>query len=98
MFIAAPCLMFATVVVIFPKMFPWLTHFQTAPDESQFVRYSPLGQGASEILDEQANWLQVKEPFMRSVWEEGGLSPEEFEKTFEVRPSLTPKSGNGEEK
>ena len=93
LFLTVPLLLFAGAVFSFPKLFPWFTQWRTvASDESQFVRYFPLLQGATEILDEQANWLHIKQPFMRSVWEEGGLSPEEFEKTFQG------KGAKGEEK
>ena len=64
------------------------------------VRYFPLLQGASHIVDEQANWLYYREPVMRSLWEEGGFSPEEFEKTFSPKglPNVPGKvlEGNGE--
>jgi hypothetical protein len=83
LFLIGPCLLFATAVVSFPHLFPWFSQLRAEPDESHFARYFPLLQGGNEIVDEQANWLQVREPFMRSVWEEGGLSPEEFEKSFQ---------------
>ncbi len=86
--LAVPALLFATAVVTFPKLFPWFTRFRVSQDESLFARYYPLGQGAAEIVDEQSTWLHVREPFMRSVWEEGGLSPEEFERAF--KPGAKP--------
>jgi hypothetical protein len=88
--LAVPALLFATAVVTFPKLFPWFTRFRVSQDESLFARYYPLAQGAAEIVDEQTNWLHVREPFMRSVWEEGGLSPEEFEKAFKPGAKQSP--------
>jgi len=92
---AVPCILFAGMVMAFPRLFPWFFRGPADSDESQMVRYYPLAQGASEILDDQTAWLQVKQPFMRSVWEEGGLSPEEFEKTFEAKPSLPDREKSG---
>lgn len=80
-----PVLLALSAIYAFPSFFPWLERFRPAVEESQFVRYYPLLQGASEIIEEQSSWLHLREPFMRSVWEEGGLSPEEFEKTFQVK-------------
>ena len=91
MVLLVPLLLFGAVVVTFPTFFPFFHRFPAAVEEGQFVRYFPLLQGASEIIDEQANWLHLKEPFMRSLWEEGGLSPEEFEKTFQVRGTKSEK-------
>lgn len=82
LFVSVPVLLFAGTVVLFPKLFPWFTRLRPSSQKDHFVRYFPLLQGASEIIEEQANWLHVRGPFMRSFWEEGGLSPEEFEKTF----------------
>jgi hypothetical protein len=84
--------------VAFPKLFPWFTRFRASQDEALFVRYFPLLQGAAEIVEEESNWLHVREPFMRSVWEEGGLSPEEFEKAFKpgAKPSVPPPMAKGE--
>ena len=83
MFLLVPILLFGASVAVFPKLFPWLTQFQAGP-KAQFVRYFPLLQGASEIIEEHASWIHVRGPFMRSFWEEGGLSPEEFERAFSV--------------
>lgn len=82
LFLTVPLLLFAGTVVLFPKLFPWFTRLRPSSQKDHFVRYFPLLQGASEIIEEQASWLHVRGPFMRSFWEEGGLSPEEFEKTF----------------
>jgi len=81
-----PLLVFFSVAAIFPGLFPWLPLFKGNESENQFVRYFPLLQGASEILEEQGTWLHSRESLMGSLWEEGGLSPEEFEKTFQVKP------------
>jgi len=81
--LAVPTLLFGAAVLSFPTLFPWFNHLRVTPDDSQFVRYYPLLQGAAEIIEEQSNWLHLREPMMRSLWEEGGLSPEEFEKSFQ---------------
>jgi hypothetical protein len=83
-FLLVPVLLFFGAASAFPTLFPWYARWRAGGDTSQFVRYYPLLDGASEIIEEQANWLHVSDPFMRSVWEEGGLSPEEFEKTFQI--------------
>lgn len=80
-----PFLVFGSVVVIFPRLFPWFTELTAPREQTHFVRYFPLLQGASDIIEEQATWLRVRGPLMRSFWEEGGLSPEEFEKAFSVK-------------
>lgn len=82
-----PALLFASVVAVFPGLFPGLTSLRSGSDASAFVRYYPLLEGAAEIVDEHGNWLHVKEPAMRSLWEEGGISPEEFEKSFTGKPA-----------
>ena len=80
--LAVPVLLFLGLAVTFPAYFPWISRFQPNRDESQFIRYYPIQNGALGIIDEQSTWLNAREPYMRSLWEEGGLSPEEFEKTF----------------
>lgn len=92
--LAVPILVFATAVFTFPTLFPWAYRLGRVSDESSFARFYPLLHGATEIIEEQANWLHIREPFMRSLWEEGGLSPEEFEKTFQGKSS----TGGGTEK
>jgi len=88
LFASVPVLLFTAVVVTFPDFFPWLSLWeQSTQEESQLVKYFPLQQGASEVLEEQAAWLHAREPFMGSLWEEGGISPEEFEKTFQMKGS-----------
>lgn len=86
-FLAVPILIFATAVFTFPTLFPWVYRLGRPSDEGSFVRFYPLLQGAAEIIEEQSNWLHLREPFMRSLWEEGGLSPEEFEKSFQGKSS-----------
>ncbi len=81
-----PVLLLLTVSISFPGLFPWGSLLGGTP-EVQFVRYYPLLQGASDILEEQSTWLHSRESLMGSLWEEGGLSPEEFEKTFQGKPS-----------
>lgn len=62
------------------------SYFQKNPN-SEFSRYYPLLQGANEIIEEHSHWLVNREPWSSSLWDEGGLSPEEFEKVF---PSKQP--------
>ena len=82
-----PILLIAMLSVVFPDTVPLLSYFRKAGDEAQFVRYFPLNQGALEIVEEQSSLLHAKEPLMGSLWEEGGLSPDEFEKTFQKKSS-----------
>ncbi len=96
-----PILLILGLAVTFPSFFPWISRLQPNHDESHFVRYFPMLQGGPEIIEEQATWLHAREPYMRSLWEEGGLSPEEFEKTFTPTHGTSPKnepqpSGAGE--
>lgn len=90
--VTAPCLIMLWLGVAFPATFPWLSWLKAHKEEAQLVRYYPLQQGAAEILEEQGAWLHDREPLMGSLWEEGGLSPEEFEKIFQIKGS------KGEEK
>lgn len=83
-----PLLLFVSVATLFPNVFPWIATLRNHSNESDFVRYFPLLEGAAEIVDEHGNWLHVREPAMRSLWEEGGISPEEFEKSFTGKPSI----------
>lgn len=82
---AVPLLLFATAVTTFPSLFPFVQQWSAGSGSEDFVRYFPLLQGAGDLIEEQANWLHLREPFKVSVWEEGGLSPEEFEKSFQSR-------------
>lgn len=83
-----PLLLIASMLVLFPGLFPGLAHWRSGNDESQFVRFFPMLEGATEIIEEHGNWLHVREPAMRSLWEEGGISPEEFEKSFTGKPTV----------
>ena len=56
-----------------------------AEEAANFSRYFPLLQGAQEILEEQSSFLQFRDNMNANVWEEGGISPEEFEKTFPAK-------------
>lgn len=80
-----PILLLATLSVVFPNAFPLVAYLHKAGDDAQFVRYFPLHQGALDIVEEQGNLLHSREPFAGSMWEEGGLSPDEFEKTFQKK-------------
>lgn len=86
---AVPVLVFGALVLSFPNLFPWFSTWRTSPDDSQMVRYFPILQGATDILEEQASWLSLRDSNMASVWEEGGISPDDFEKTFQMRPRGT---------
>lgn len=81
---AVPLLLLAAALFAFPQLFPAFTQWRVGAGNVSFNRYFPLYQGAAEILEEQASWLFGHEPMTGSLWEEGGLSPEEFEKTFQV--------------
>lgn len=86
---AAVTLAFLSLVFLFPTSVPFLSNFRGAK-ETQFTRFFPLLHGATEVLDDQTNWIQSREALSGSIWEEGGLSPEEFEKAFQLRPSNLP--------
>lgn len=82
---AALSLLLMTVMILrYTTHLPWLSRWGGS-DSDQFARFYPLINGASNIIEEQAGWLHLREPTMRSLWEEGGLSPEEFEKTFQFK-------------
>ena len=82
---SAVVVLFMGLVVAFPQILPFASFLTQGGEEGHFARYYPLNQGALEVVEEQGNWLHVREPFSGSVWEEGGLSPEEFEKTFDMK-------------
>lgn len=88
LFLAVPILLFGTAVTTFPEFFPFVQRLGAHSGSEDFVRYFPLLQGANDIIEEQSNWLRLREPFKVSVWEEGGLSPEEFEKSFQIRSPI----------
>lgn len=81
--VAVPLCLLMALVFSFRGDLPWVSDLFHSNDPSQFVRYYPLLQGATEILEEQGAWLHLPAA-MGSLWEEGGLSPEEFEKTFQL--------------
>ena len=87
--VGALALLFGLMPLAFPQLFGWFDQV-AEDDEAHFSRYYPLLQGAESLVEEQANWLSVREPLSRSVWEEGGLSPEEFEKTFQGKSEPRP--------
>ncbi|MBY0370137.1 zf-HC2 domain-containing protein [bacterium] len=84
---AVPLALLVTTALVFPRAFPWLERFKDAASEAKFARYFPLVNGAGEVIEEHANWLHAREPAMRSLWEEGGITPEEFEKNFTGKPN-----------
>ena len=84
-------LMLGTLVWAKPSWFYWLPGIDSVPVESRFVRYYPLFHGAVAILEEQSNWIGLRDNFMASLWEEGGLSPDEFERAFGVQKSFSEK-------
>lgn len=51
--------------------------------EENFVRYYPIVHGANELIEEHAYWLLSRSHSQGSVWEEGGMAAEEFEKIFQ---------------
>lgn len=83
--LSLPALALGAAVVAFPDTFPAVYRVLAPRDDSRFVRYYPLLQGAQEIVEEQSNWLHLNDAGARSVWEEGGLSPDEFEKAFQLK-------------
>lgn len=84
-FTLVPVLLFLGAMLVFPQVFPWMTYLREMQEENQFVRYFPLLQGATDLIDEQTAWFGQKSPFAGSLWEEGGLSPDEFEKAFQKK-------------
>lgn len=82
---AIPVLALVSIFIISTKVFPWLEWIKMRAEEKEFVRYFPMSNGASEILDEQAAWINQREPKMGSLWEEGGISSDEFEKSFQKK-------------
>ncbi len=81
--ITVPCLLAMGYFSLYPQHFPWKHLLTYQDDETQFIRFFPLMQGASEIVDEQTSWLHGRDLEGGSLWEEGGISPDEFEKAFE---------------
>jgi anti-sigma factor RsiW len=73
------------ILIAIYSLFPRFSLFQSASEEKQFARYFPMSNGAAEILDEQAAWIQSKGSKSGSLWEEGGLSPDDFEKSFQKK-------------
>ncbi len=49
-----PILLILGLAVTFPSVFPWISRFQPNRDESHFVRYFPMLQGAPDIVEEQS--------------------------------------------
>lgn len=82
---ALPVLGLISVLVVSSKVIPWMDWIKTSAQERDFVRYFPMSNGASEIIDEQAAWIHSREPKMGSLWEEGGISSDEFEKAFQKK-------------
>lgn len=87
-----PVLLLVGLAVSFPTLFSWVPFISGAGDQTQFARYFPLLQGANDILDEQGNWLHSRDSLTGSLWEEGGMSPEDFEKTFQLKGGGKPES------
>lgn len=75
---------------LFPQYFPWKDLFANHDDESQYVRFFPLLHGASEIIDDQTSWLHGRDLHGGSLWEEGGISSDEFEKVFQPSHAREP--------
>ncbi len=83
--VLVPALLIGTVAVVAPERLPFWGSLTSSDSETSFVRYYPLSQGALDIIEEQSAWLHSREAIVGSLWEEGGLSPEEFEKTFQFK-------------
>jgi len=77
-----PLVILAILVTAFPSHFSWAWPWRQPTIKTQFVRYYPLFQGAAAVLDDQTSLLLSADSFVGSLWEEGGLSPEDFEKAF----------------
>ncbi len=60
----------------------WIQMVLRLPTEQHFVRYDPLAEGALSVVQEQASWLQFREPSAQALWNEGGMSADEFERAF----------------
>jgi len=84
-------LLTGTLIWAKPNWFHWMPGIESVPIESRFVRYYPLFHGAVAILEEQSSWIQLRDSFMASLWEEGGLSPEEFERAFGAQSLVSDK-------
>lgn len=95
-FALIPVFLLVASMFAFPRLFPWMSYFRGMEDESQFVRYFPLLQGANELIDEHTAWFGQKSPFAGSLWEEGGLSPDEFEKAFQKKGSKGSENENSD--
>lgn len=80
---SVPVLASIVFFMLFPHLFPWKDLLNASDDESQFVRFFPLMHGAADFVDEQVSWLHGKTWEGGSLWEEGGISPDEFERAFE---------------
>ena len=90
--VSLPILVLAALSFTFPNVLPFTSLFGGGREETQYARYFPLLQGAQEILEEQGNWLHSRDNPMGSLWEEGGLSPDEFEKTFQMKSTTKEES------
>ena len=97
LFLTVPLLISASIVFIFPDKFPLVARWVAPKQSAQFVRYYPLLQGANDVVELHVQWLGSRGPVVRSFWEEGGLSPDDFEKNFTeampIDPSLTEPDG-----
>ena len=85
LFAVVPIILFFIVTAVFPTLFPFMARFRNQDSPGDFVRYFPLLQGAGELIEDQTTFFGQKDPFAGSLWEEGGLSPDEFEKTFQKK-------------
>ncbi|MBI1861816.1 MAG: zf-HC2 domain-containing protein [Deltaproteobacteria bacterium] len=81
--LTTPVLAAGLFLYLFPEYFPWKDLLTNQDEESQYVRFFPLMHDANEIVDEQTSWLHGRDLRGGSLWEEGGLSSDEFEKAFQ---------------
>lgn len=85
--VGLPLVAAAVIAAVYPRAVTRVIAMVEAGtrNEPQFVRFYPLFHGAAEILEAQGSLLESRETLRGSLWEEGGLSPEEFERAFQPR-------------
>ncbi|MCB0417523.1 MAG: hypothetical protein H6617_03400 [Bdellovibrionaceae bacterium] len=92
-FAGVPLAVLIGVSFLYPKSVPVVSRMLASANSGEsgnFLRYYPLYHGAADILDAQGAVIEQAENFSGSVWEEGGLSAEEFERTFQLQGGNVP--------